>query len=72
MACDKVRNWMGVGGAGGTWSVSGQPAQAAEEGFSGEGMFEMTPVIPWMEITGIGQGRALQRKEQHVQRAGVL
>lgn len=72
MACDKVCNWTGVRGAAGAWSESSQPAQTTEEGFSGEQMFEMTLVVPWMEITGKRQGRSSQRKEQHVQRAGVL
>lgn len=43
-----------------------------KEGFLGERIFEMALVVLWMEIIGKGQGRALQREEQHVQRAGVL
>lgn len=72
MACDQVCNWMGVGGSAGAWLASSLPAQAAEEGFSWEGMFEMTLVVSWMEIIGKGQGRTSQRMEQHVQRAGVI
>lgn len=36
----------------GAWSASSQPTQMTEEVFSGEGIFEMVPVVPWMETTG--------------------